>query len=144
MAPISVDALVFDGFRLDLRGGVLYRLRKEGDAEPVRLGSRAIMLLGLLAARQGEVVLKAEIIEALWAGRVVEEANLNVQVSKLRRIIDDRGSKTSRIKTFPGRGYSFVSAVMRLPAHAQTRTTTMPPPRHAPRAGPLNCGAAFR
>ena len=46
MAPISGDALVFDGFRLDRRGGILYRLREEGDAEPVRLGSRAVMLLG--------------------------------------------------------------------------------------------------
>ncbi len=128
MAPISGDALVFDGFRLDRRGGILYRLRKEGDAEPVRLGSRAVMLLGLLAARQGEVVLKEEIIEALWADRIVEEANLNVQVSKLRRIIDDRGAKTSRIQTFPGRGYSFVPAVIRLPADAQTQTTTRSPP----------------
>jgi DNA-binding winged helix-turn-helix (wHTH) protein len=128
MAPISVDALIFDGFRLDRRGGVLYRLRKEGDAEPMRLGSRAIMLLGLLAARQGEVVLKEEIIEALWAGRIVEDANLNVQISKLRRIIDDPGAKTSRIRTFRGRGYSFVSAVMRVPADAQGQTTTMPPP----------------
>lgn len=127
-APISVDTLVFDGFRLDRRGGVLYRLREGGDAEPVRLGSRAVMLLELLAARQGQVVLKEEIIEALWSGRIVEEANLNVQVSRLRRIIDDRGAKTSRIQTFPGRGYSFVSAVTRLPADATTQTTAMIPP----------------
>jgi TolB-like protein len=126
--PISVDALEFDGFRLDLRRGVLYRLSKEGSAEPVRLGSRTAMLLGLLTARQGEVVLKEEIIQALWAGRIVEEGNLNVQVSKLRRIIDDPAAKTSRIKTIPGRGYAFVSAIARLPADTQTQTTTMPPP----------------
>jgi TolB-like protein len=129
MAPsISVDALEFDGFRLDLRGGVLYRLSKAGGAEPVRLGSRATMLLGLLAARSGEVVLKEEIIDALWAGRVVEEANLNVQVSKLRRIIDNPAAKASRIQTFPGRGYSFVSAITRLPTDTQTQTPAMPPP----------------
>ncbi len=128
MAPSSADALLFDGFRLDRRGGVLYRLREGGDAEPLRIGSRAVMLLGLLAARQGEVVLKDEIIEALWSGRIVEEANLNVQVSKLRRIIDGRGSKTSRIQTFPGRGYSFTSAVTQLPADAATQTTEVLPP----------------
>ncbi len=81
---------------------------------PVRLASRAVSLLGLLAARQGEVVSKDEIMKAVWAGRVVEEANLNVQVSKLRRILDRKGGERSCIHTFPGRGYCFVAPVARV------------------------------
>ena len=130
MASVSIDTLLFDGFRLDRRAGVLYKLREVGDAEPVKLGSRALALLELLATRQGEVVTKEEIIEALWSGRIVEEGNLNVQVSKLRRIIDNRGSKTSHIKTFISRGYSFVSAVTRLPSQASPQTI-MPGTPHA-------------
>jgi hypothetical protein len=44
------------------------------------------MVIGLLAARQGEVVSKDEILGVVWPGRVVEESNLNVQIAKLRRI----------------------------------------------------------
>jgi DNA-binding winged helix-turn-helix (wHTH) protein len=79
------DILLFGGFRLDRRGGVLYRLDQGAVGVPVGLGSRAIRLLSLLAARQGEVISKNEIMETVWRGRVVEEANLNVQVSKLRQ-----------------------------------------------------------
>ena len=64
----SAEILLFEGFRLDRRGGVLYRLHDGDAAIPVRLGSRAIGLLGLLAARQGEVVSKDAIIEAVWGG----------------------------------------------------------------------------
>jgi hypothetical protein len=68
------EILLFEGFRLDRRGGVLYQLHDGDAAIPVRLGSRAIGLLGLLAARQGEVVSKDAIIEAVWGGRAIEES----------------------------------------------------------------------
>src|ERR1700746_564017 len=97
----SAEILLFEGFRLDRRGGVLYKLRDGDAAIPVRLGSRAIGLLGLLAARQGEVVSKDAIIEAVWGGRAIEEAALNVQVSKLRRILDQNRRQGSCIETFP-------------------------------------------
>ena len=110
----SAEILLFEGFRLDRRGGVLYRLGQGDAAVPVRLGSRAIGLLGLLAARQGEVVSKDAIIEAVWGGRAIEEAALNVQVSKLRRILDQNRRQGSCIETFSRRGYCFVAPVTRL------------------------------
>jgi adenylate cyclase len=106
--PGSADILLFEGFRLDRRGGVLYRL---GQAAPIVLGSRTLNLLGLLAARQGEVVSKDEILGVVWPGRVVEESNLNVQIAKLRRILDQNREKGSCIQTIPGRGYCFVAPV---------------------------------
>ena len=121
----SADILLFEGFRLDRRGGVLYRLGQGAAAVPVRLASRAISLLGLLAARQGEVVSKDEIMKAVWAGRVVEEANLNVQVSKLRRILDRKGGERSCIHTFPGRGYCFVAPVARPGVDARLAPATI-------------------
>jgi TolB-like protein/Flp pilus assembly protein TadD len=108
------EILLFEGFRLDRRAGVLYRLGQGSTAVPVRLGSRAIGLLGLLAARQGEVVSKDAIIEVVWGGRAIEEAALNVQISKLRRILDQNGRERSCIETFSRRGYCFVAPVVRL------------------------------
>jgi TolB-like protein len=48
---------------------------------------------------------------AVWPGRVVEEANLNVQIAKLRDILDRDRKHGSCIQTIPGRGYCFLNAV---------------------------------
>lgn len=61
----SADTLLFKSFRLDRRGGVLYRIGDGGVGVPVGLGPRAVRLLGLLASRQGEVVSKDEIMTAV-------------------------------------------------------------------------------
>jgi adenylate cyclase len=117
--PISSDVLLFDGFRLDCRGGVLYRSGEGPAGAPVELGARGVALLSLLAGRQGRVVAKEEIMKAVWPGRIVEDANLNVQISKLRQILDRDRTEGSCIQTVPGRGYCFVSPVNRLVAAAQ-------------------------
>jgi DNA-binding winged helix-turn-helix (wHTH) protein len=84
----SAESVLFEGFRLDRRAGCLFRLDQEGVTTPVALGSRALDLLRLLVERKGELISKDVIMTAVWPGRVVEEANLNVQVSKLRQILD--------------------------------------------------------
>ena len=116
--PSPADVFLFEGFRLDCRGGVLYRSGEGSSGVPVELGARAVGLLSLLAARQGQVVAKDEIMKAVWPGRVVEEANLNVQISKLRQILDHNRAEGSCIQTLPGRGYCFVSPVTRAVADA--------------------------
>lgn len=67
---------------------------------PVPIGSRAFDLLVILAASQGHVVSKDELIERVWPRLVVEENNLQVQVSKLRRLLGREA-----IATVAGRGY---------------------------------------
>jgi DNA-binding winged helix-turn-helix (wHTH) protein len=112
----SSDGVLFEGFRLDRRGGVLFRLDQGGVATPVALGSRALNMLGLLVDRKGELVSKDAIMESVWPGRVVEEANLNVQISKLRRILDQNRKEGSCIQTISGRGYRFVAPVTSIEA----------------------------
>jgi adenylate cyclase len=107
----SADSILLDGFRLDRRAGCLFRLDQQGLAAPVVLGSRAFNLLSLLVERQGELVSKDDIMKAVWPGRVVEEANLNVQISRLRHLLDRDRGQGSCIQTISGRGYSFVGAV---------------------------------
>jgi len=62
------------------------RLLLEGD-QPVRLGSRAFDILAALVERAGEVVGKDELIARVWPQMFVEESNLKIQVSALRRAL---------------------------------------------------------
>ena len=64
------------------------RLLLEGDT-PVRLGSRAFDTLAALVGRAGEVVGKEELIARVWPQTFVEDANLKIQVSALRRALGD-------------------------------------------------------
>jgi predicted ATPase/DNA-binding winged helix-turn-helix (wHTH) protein len=102
------------------------RLLLEGDT-PVRLGSRAFDILAVLVERAGEVVGKEELIARAWPQTVVEESNLKVQVSALRRALGDGQGDHRYIISVPGRGYNFVAAVLHEePAEAA------PPPTVAP------------
>jgi TolB-like protein/Tfp pilus assembly protein PilF len=117
------DVFLFKGFRLDPDGGALFRVNQGGGAEPVPLGARALGLLRLLVERQGELVSKDAIMTAVWPGRVVEDANLNVQISKLRHILDQGRKQGSCIQTVPGHGYRFAAPVAR-PSDAERRAVT--------------------
>src|ERR1700747_3427858 len=113
MDPLaSPDVFLFEEFRLDRRGGGLFRRDDSGAIAPVAIGSRGLDILGVLIARAGEVVSKDEIIAAVWPGTVVEDSNLTVQISVLRRVLDSGRAPGSYIQTVPGRGYRFVAAVV--------------------------------
>ena len=75
------------------------------DGQPVSLGSRAFDLLAALVARRDRIVSKDELIEVVWPGLVVEENNLQVQISALRKLLGAQA-----IATVPGRGYQFTVA----------------------------------
>jgi len=92
--------LLFEGFRLDRTG--LFRRDRGGVASPVALGSRALDLLRLLARQPGELISKDEIMQAVWPRTIVEENNLTVQISALRRVLDaGRGQGASCIQMCP-------------------------------------------
>jgi adenylate cyclase len=107
------DIFLFEDLRLDRRGGGLFRCNGTGTFEPVAIGSRGLDILGVLLERAGEVVSKDEIIAAVWPDTVVEDSNLTVQLSALRRVLDNGRANGSCIQTVAGRGYRFVAAVAR-------------------------------
>ena len=72
----------------------------------MRLGSRAVDVLYALAAAKGDVVSKEELLARVWPGVVVEENNLQVQVSLLRKALETSGE--SHLVTVPGRGYRLI------------------------------------
>jgi TolB-like protein/DNA-binding winged helix-turn-helix (wHTH) protein/Flp pilus assembly protein TadD len=93
----------FGPFRLDTDRR---RLIRAGAAVP--LSSRAFDILTLLVEHRSRVVTKDEIMTAVWRGMIVEENNLAVQISALRRALADGESGTPFILTVPGQGYRFV------------------------------------
>jgi predicted ATPase/DNA-binding winged helix-turn-helix (wHTH) protein len=88
------------------------RLLLERD-KPVRLGSRAFDILAALVERAGEMVGKGELIARAWPRTFVEESNLKIQMSALRRVLGDGHGGNRYIITVPGRGYNFVAPVQR-------------------------------
>jgi TolB-like protein len=74
------------------------------DGTPVALGARAFDVLSHLHAHADRVVSKAELLEQVWGGLAVEEGNLTVQISALRKVL---GAKA--IATVPGVGYKLAT-----------------------------------
>jgi TolB-like protein/tetratricopeptide (TPR) repeat protein len=93
----------FGPFRLDAGAEILFR-----GNEPAELGQRAVALLRLLLERAGVPVSKTELMEAAWPGLAIEDSNLTVQISALRRIFEKADGKAAWIETMPRRGYRYV------------------------------------
>ncbi|HWZ72767.1 MAG TPA: winged helix-turn-helix domain-containing protein [Casimicrobiaceae bacterium] len=93
-------------FRLDTKTGVLSK-----GGEPVALGSRAVAVLATLVERSAEFVPKGAIMDAAWPGLIVEESNLAVQISAIRRALADAPGGERWIETLARRGYRFVGPV---------------------------------
>jgi TolB-like protein/class 3 adenylate cyclase len=110
----TADIFEFEEFRLDRQGEGLSRRDEGGAFVPVSIGLRALDVLGVLVERAGELVSKEEIMAAVWGRTVVENANLTVQISALRRVLDEGRPEGSCIQTVAARGYRFVAPVTRL------------------------------
>lgn len=98
------------------------------DGGQVTLGARAFDLLLALVERRDRLVTKDELLQIAWSGLVVEENNLQVQVSALRKILGPQA-----IATIPGRGYRFAARLENDPRPATARPTEAPERRQAPR-----------
>src|SRR6516225_4989113 len=126
------EMFLFGGFRLDRRG--LCRRDESGAFVPVAIGSRALEVLRVLVEADGDLVSKDEIMAAVWPGTVVEDNNLTVQLSTLRRILDRGRADSSCVQTVAGRGYRFVPMVVQQAGDSAISPTrvavigTRPPP----------------
>ena len=78
---------------------------------PVALGKRAVAVLAVLVRSASEYVPKARIMEAAWPGVVVEEGNLAVQISSIRRALAQASGGETWLETLARRGYRFVGPV---------------------------------
>ena len=101
---------MFGRFRIDLGERKLTR-----DGTPVRVNSRALEILCVLAAARGEIVTKDELMARVWPGLVVEENAIHVHVSGLRKVLDEEKNGESFIVTSQGRGYRLVGVTYSVP-----------------------------
>ena len=96
----------FDEFVIDAHKGLLTR---KGATVPLK--SRAFDLLLLLVERRGEVISKNELLETIWENQFVEENNLTVQMSALRKALGEARDSPRFLITVPGKGYKFIGDV---------------------------------
>lgn len=115
--------LEFGRFRLFTR----QRELRLGDIA-VPLGSRAFDVLLILVEAQGELVTKEDLLARVWPGAVVEESNIQVQVSALRKAL---GGDRNLILTVPLRGYRFTGEVRALDAAGRALPSAEPRPEPA-------------
>ena len=95
------DFILVPKERLLLRGG-----------EPVLLTPKAFDVLVVLVSRGGHLVRKDDLLREVWPDTFVEEVNLTVNISALRKALDRGRNGSSMIQTVPTHGYRFVRPVM--------------------------------
>jgi len=84
------------------------------DGQPIPMPPKAFELLVVLVERRGHLVEKDELLKAVWRGSFVEEGNLSVTVSVLRKALNDDRGLHKYIETVSKRGYRFVADVRQL------------------------------
>ncbi|MEP6922561.1 MAG: winged helix-turn-helix domain-containing protein [bacterium] len=97
----------FDDYRLDANERVLLRR-----GEPVPLTPRVFDTLLYLVRHSGKMLEKDELMRKIWPDAVVEENNLNQNISTLRRTLGESRGQNRFIVTVPGRGYRFAPQVI--------------------------------
>ena len=134
MSDAELPIYEFGDYRLDAGKLLLSR-----GGRHVPLTPKVFDTLLLLVKRKGEVLEKEELLRAIWPATIVEENNLNQNISTLRRVLGESRGENRYIATVPGRGYRFISEVQTLSRRS------MGPPEHV-RIGVLpfeNIGAGL-
>lgn len=98
------------------------------DGANVALGSRAIDILLFLISTPGALKTNDEIVKHVWPDTYVDEANLRVHLSALRKALGDTKSEPQFIANIPGRGYTFVGEVIRDRKNTQREPIRPPTP----------------
>jgi TolB-like protein/DNA-binding winged helix-turn-helix (wHTH) protein/Flp pilus assembly protein TadD len=105
----------FGPFCLDTQ---THRLMRDGQLVP--LYQKAVETLLLLVQNSGQILEREVLISAVWPDAFVEDANLTVAISQLRKALGQNGASTEYIETIPKVGYRFVAEVRE--RHEQARS----------------------
>lgn len=120
----------FGPFELD---GAEYRLLRNGVEVPLQL--KAFETLCILVERAGRLLTKDDLLRQLWPGTIVEENNLNKNISMLRKALGECAAGQSYIETVPRVGYRFAAQVEQVSAAGPTLVMAHEP-APAPPAAP--------
>ena len=104
----------FDNFRLD----VANRELRHYD-QPVALHAKAFDMLVVLVENGGRLVQKDDLFSRVWPDQIVEESNLTVQISAIRKALGERKENPHYIATVPGHGYRFTGNLISVDAEEE-------------------------
>ncbi len=104
MDGLKRQNISFNEFELDTTHNQLLCRGK-----PVAIYTKTFELLEFLVQNNGRILTKDEILQAVWEGQIVEEANLSVQISALRKALGEKKDSPKFLITIPGKGYKFVA-----------------------------------
>jgi DNA-binding winged helix-turn-helix (wHTH) protein len=102
------DVILFGCFRLSVAERLLER-----NGSPVKLSGRALDVLISLIERAGEIVDKRDLMALVWPDVTVDENSLRFHIAVLRKALGDGQAGARYLVTCPGRGYCFVSPIIR-------------------------------
>ena len=91
------------------------------DGKPVTLSPKTFEILLALVRSQGRLVTKDELMRQVWPDSFVEEANLTVNISALRKALGETSDGQQYIETVPKRGYRFIAKVAVLEQDSKKR-----------------------
>ncbi len=95
----------------ELRVDAVKRLLLKGGGEIIPLTPKVFDLLLYLVRNTGRTIEKDELMREIWTDTIVEENNLNQNISILRRILGEKRGEHRFIATIPGHGFKFVASV---------------------------------
>src|SRR5262249_54414835 len=108
VAPMESAVYEFDGFRIDAAKRLVW-----GNGEPLGLTPKVFDTLFYLVKNAGKTIAKDELMAAIWPDTIVEENNLNKNISALRQLLGEKPGEHRFIATVPGKGYKFVASIIK-------------------------------
>jgi pimeloyl-ACP methyl ester carboxylesterase/DNA-binding winged helix-turn-helix (wHTH) protein len=117
----------FESFQLDVEER---RLLRSGELVPLR--AKVFDTLCLLVENHGRLLRKDELMQRLWPDSVVEDNNLDHNISKLRSALRDGSNGQKFIETVPRQGYRFVANVQRVSVPPGAQAVVPPPAADSP------------
>src|SRR5215204_1939646 len=106
MSNAHSEIYEFDKFRLDISERILWR-----EEERVPLSEKAFDTLCALVRRGNHLISKEDLLAEVWADAIVEENNLDKNISILRKVLGERSGNGKFIETVRGHGFRFVPEV---------------------------------
>lgn len=108
MQALPCSSYRFDNFELDVARRRLLR-----DGLSVTLNPKAFDMLRVLVEHNGMLVTKEDLFRLVWDDQIVEESNLTVNMSAIRRALGEKATAPHYITTVSGRGYYFTADLRR-------------------------------
>lgn len=96
----------FDNFKLDAARRLLFK-----DEELVTLPPKAYEILLFLVKSGGRIIEKSELMKEIWQDSYVEDNNLTVNITLIRKALNEKSGENKYIVTVPRRGYRFVAEI---------------------------------